>query len=81
MGKFPELTATAWEQCTLNTGARVDLAQRRQTRIRPRANARYQLFPLLHLRGAYGQGFEFPGLASLGDPVIGNPGIPKLTPH
>ena len=71
-GSFIELTATVWKDLTLNTGARLDLTKHTQPRVSPRVSARYQLLPLLHLRGAYGKGFKLPGLASLGDPLIGN---------
>lgn len=74
-GSFIELTATVWKDLTLNTGARLDLTKHTQPRVSPRASARYQLLPLLHLRGAYGKGFKLPGLASLGDPLIGNPNL------
>ncbi len=74
-GSFIELTATVWKKFTFNTGARLDLAKDTQPRVSPRASARYQLLPLLDLRGAYGKGFKLPGLASLGDPVIGNPNL------
>ncbi len=77
-GSFVELTATVWKKFTFNTGARLDLAKDTQPRVSPRASARYQLLPLLHLRGAYGKGFKLPGLASLGDPLFGNP---NLTPE
>lgn len=78
-GTFVELTSTAWEKLTLNTGARLDLTKHTQPRVSPRASARYQLLPLLHIRGAYGKGFKLPGLASLGDPLIGNPGLQPET--
>ena len=78
-GMFLELTATPWEKFTLNTGARLDLAEQTQPRVSPRVSARYQLFPLLHIRGAYGKGFKLPGLASLGDPLIGNPSLQPET--
>ncbi len=77
-GSFIELTATVWKKFTFNTGARLDLAKYAQPRVSPRASARYQVLPLLNLRGAYGKGFKLPGLASLGDPLIGNP---DLTPE
>ncbi len=78
-GSFVELTATAWETLTLNTGARLDFAKQIQPRVNPRVSARYQLLPLLHLHGAYGKGFKLPGLASLEDPVIGNPNLKPET--
>jgi len=78
-GSFMELTTTAWETLTLNTGARLDLAEHTQPRVSPRVSVRYQLLPLLHLRGAYGKGFKLPGLASLGDPLIGNPALKPET--
>ncbi len=77
-GSFVELTARVWKNFTFNTGARLDLAKQAQPRVSPRASARYQVLPLLNLRGAYGKGFKLPGLASLGDPLIGNP---DLTPE
>lgn len=78
-GSFIELTATVWKKLTLNTGARLDLSKQTQPKVSPRASARYQLLPLLHLRGAYGKGFKLPGLASLGDPLIGNPNLTQET--
>ncbi len=78
-GSFVELTATPWESFTLNTGARVDLSKQSKPRLSPRMSARYQWLPLLHLRGAYGKGFKLPGLASLGDPLIGNPDLDPET--
>jgi outer membrane cobalamin receptor len=78
-GSFVELTATTWETFTLNTGARLDLAEQTQPRMSPRVSARYHLLPLLHLRGAYGKGFKLPGLASLGDPLFGNPSLKPET--
>ena len=78
-GSFVELTATAWDKFTLNTGARLDLSKHTQPRVSPRMGARYQLLPLLHLRGAYGKGFKLPGLSSLGDPLIGNPALKPET--
>jgi len=78
-GSFVELTATAWEKFTLNPGARLDLSQHTQPRVNPRMSARYQLLPLLHVRGAYGKGFKLPGLSSLGDPLIGNPALKPET--
>ena len=41
--------------------------------------AKYQLLPLVHIRGSYGKGFKLPGLSSLGDPVIGNPALEPET--
>jgi outer membrane cobalamin receptor len=41
--------------------------------------AKYQLLPLLHIRGSYGKGFKLPGLSSLGDPIIGNPALEPET--
>lgn len=78
-GSFVELTTTAWERFTLNTGARVDLTEQTPPRVSPRVSVRYQLLPLLHLRGAYGKGFKLPGLASLGDPLIGNQALEPET--
>ena len=78
-GSFVELTTTPWETFTLNTGARLDLAEQTQPRVSPRVSARYQLLPLFHLRGAYGKGFKLPGLSSLGDPIIGNPDLKPET--
>ena len=78
-GSFVELTTKAWETLTLNTGARLDLTQQTQPRISPRVSARYQLLPFLNLRGTYGQGFKLPGLASLEDPLIGNPALKPET--
>lgn len=71
-GTFVELTATAWQKLTLNTGARLDLSENVQPRISSRYGAKYQLLPLLYIRGGYGKGFKLPSLASLGDPIIGN---------
>ena len=78
-GGYVELTATPWKPFTLNTGARLDLAEDTQPQVSPRVSARYQLLRLLYLRGAYGQGFKLPGLASLGDPIIGNPDLKPET--
>ena len=74
-GTFAELSATPWSSFLLNIGARLDLTDQSQPRLSPRISARYELLPLLHLRGAYGKGFKLPGLASLGDPLIGNPSL------
>lgn len=71
-GPFVELTATPWEPFTVNTGTRLDLTEKTQPKFSPRVSARYEILPLLHLRGAYGKGFKLPGLTSLGDPLIGN---------
>ena len=78
-GTFVELTSTAWEKLTLNAGARLDLSENVQPRVSPRFGAKYQLLPLLHIRGGYGKGFKLPGLASLGDPIIGNPALKPET--
>ena len=78
-GSFLELTATPWETFTLNTGARLDISKQSKPRVSPRMSARYQLLPLLHLRGAYGKGFKLPGLVSLGDPLFGNPALKPET--
>ncbi len=78
-GTFIELTSTAWEKLTLNTGARVNLSENVQPNVSPRFSARYQLLPLLHIRGAYGKGFKLPSIASLGDPIIGNPSLKPET--
>ncbi len=74
-GTFIELTSTAWEKLTLNAGARLDLSENVQPRVSPRFGVKYQLLPLLHIRGGYGKGFKLPSLASLGDPIIGNPAL------
>ena len=78
-GSFVELTTTPWETFTLNTGARLDLTKQSQPQLSPRISARYTLLPLLHVRGAYGKSFKLPGLASLGDPLIGNPNLKPET--
>jgi outer membrane cobalamin receptor len=78
-GTFIELTSTAWEKLTLNAGARLDLSENVQPRVSPRFGTKYQLLPLLHIRGGYGKGFKLPGLASLGDPIIGNPDLKPET--
>ncbi len=78
-GSFVELTTTPWKTFTLNAGARLDLTKQSQPRLSPRMSARYALLPLLHVRGAYGKGFKLPGLASLGDPLIGNPDLKPET--
>ncbi len=78
-GSFVELTTTPWETFTLNTGARLDLTKQSQPQVSPRMSARYALLPLLHVRGAYGKGFKLPGLASLGNPLIGNPNLKPET--
>jgi outer membrane cobalamin receptor len=78
-GTFVELTATAWQKLTLNTGARLDLSENVQPRVTSRYGAKYQLLPLLHIRGGYGKGFKLPSLASLGDPIIGNPDLKPET--
>jgi outer membrane cobalamin receptor len=78
-GTFIELTSTAWESLTLNAGSRLDLSEKTSPKVSPRVSARYQLLPLLHLRGAYGKGFKLPGLASLGDPLIGNTNLKPET--
>ncbi len=78
-GSFLELTTTAWENLTVYTGARLDLAEQTQPRVSPRFSIRFQLLPLLNLRGSYGKGFKLPGLASLGDPVIGNAALEPET--
>ncbi len=33
----------------------------------------------MHIRGGYGKGFKLPSLASLGDPIIGNPALKPET--
>ena len=78
-GTFVELTATAWQKLTLNTGARLDLSENVQPRVSSRYGAKYQLLPLLYIRGGYGKGFKLPSLASLGDPIIGNPDLKPET--
>lgn len=78
-GTFVELTANPWNSFLINTGARLDLTDQSQPRLSPRVSARYELLPLLHIRGAYGKGFKLPGLASLGDPLIGNPALKPET--
>ncbi len=78
-GSFVELTATPWEPFTVNVGGRVDFTKQSQPRLSPRISARYAWLPLLHVRGAYGKGFKLPGLASLGDPLIGNPDLKPET--
>jgi len=78
-GTFVELTATAWQKLTLTTGARLDLSENVQPRVSSRYGAKYQLLPLLYIRGGYGKGFKLPSLASLGDPIIGNPDLKPET--
>lgn len=78
-GSFVEITAAPITTFTLNAGARIDLSQQSHPRLSPRISARYHLLPFLHLRGAYGKGFKLPGLASLGDPLIGNPALQPET--
>ena len=56
----------------MNAGTRLDLSENAQPRVSPRFSAKYQLLPLLYIRGGYGKGFKLPSLASLGDPIIGN---------
>ncbi len=50
-GTFVELTATAWQKLTLNTGACLDLSENVQSRVSSRYGAKYQLFPFLYIRG------------------------------
>jgi outer membrane cobalamin receptor len=78
-GTFSELTATVWQKLTLNTGVRLDLSENAQPRVSSRYGAKYQLLPLLYIRGGYGKGFKLPSLASLGDPIIGNPDLKPET--
>ncbi len=78
-GTFVEVTATALQKLTLNSGARLDLSENVQPRVSSRYGAKYQLLPLLHIRGGYGTGFKLPSLASLGDPIIGNPDLKPET--
>ena len=77
-GSFVEISAAPIPTFSINAGARIDFSQHSHPRVSPRLSARFHLLPLLHLRGAYGKGFKLPGLASLGDPLIGNP---ALTPE
>lgn len=78
-GTFVELTTTPWEKLTLNTGIRLDLSENVQPRVSSQYGAKYQLLPLLYIRGGYGKGFKLPSLASLGDPIIGNPDLKPET--
>jgi len=78
-GSFVEVTATPMTTFTLNAGARLDLSEQSHPRVSPRISAQYEFLPFLDLRGAYGKGFKLPGLASLGDPLIGNPALKPET--
>ncbi|MEE8126382.1 MAG: TonB-dependent receptor [Nitrospirales bacterium] len=80
-GSFAEITSTWWPGLTVNSGLRLDLSQDFQPNISPRIGASYQLLPLLQIRGGYGKGFKLPSLASLGDPLIGNPALEPETSH
>lgn len=74
-GIFTEVTSIWWQTLTLNSGLRADISQGFQPTLSPRIGARYQLLPLLQIRGGYGKGFKLPSLSSLGDPLIGNPSL------
>ena len=78
-GTFVEITAVPIPTFSLNAGGRIDFSQRSHPKVSPRISARFHLLPFLHLRGAYGKGFKLPGLASLGDPLIGNPDLEPET--
>ena len=77
-GLFSEVTWNDWTDLIINSGIRLDLSEDFQPNINPRIHASYQMTPLWHVRGGYGEGFKLPALASLGDPLIGNP---KLQPE
>lgn len=79
-GLFSEITWNEWTPLLLNSGIRFDFSEDFEPNINPRIQASYQLAPLWQMRGGYGEGFKLPALASLGDPIIGNPDLqPELS--
>ena len=78
-GIFAELTTTWWSALTVNLGVRLDLSQDFESKVSPRIGISYQLFSTLKIRGGYGTGFKLPSLASLDDPLIGNPSLEPET--
>ncbi len=77
-GIFSEVTWTGWPGLIFNSGVRWNISEDFEPNVSPRAQASYQILPFLQVRGGYGEGFKLPGLASLGDPQIGNS---NLTPE
>ncbi|MGB0911789.1 MAG: TonB-dependent receptor plug domain-containing protein [Nitrospirales bacterium] len=69
---FTELSATIFSDIHLTGGIRVDMPEGFGTEMSPRIALSYQVTELTRIRAGYGEGYKLPGMASLGDPIIGN---------
>lgn len=69
---FTEMSATMYSDIQITGGIRVDIPEGFETEISPRVAISYQATDTTRFRAGYGEGFKLPGMASLGDPIIGN---------
>ncbi len=69
---FSEVSATLFSAIHLTGGFRVDLPEGFDSEVSPRIALSYQVTDFTRIRGGYSEGFKLPGMASLGDPIIGN---------
>ena len=69
---FTEMSASMYSNIHITGGIRVDIPEGFKTEVSPRIAVSYQATDATRFRAGYGEGFKLPGMASLGDPTIGN---------